>query len=250
MNAGELLKSVIDRYELSEAVPHEVRIAMEKSRKENLVRILKNDACNIFFISAVTSFFLWIKKFGISLSIAKSAVAVTTTCIIGAGMFTATGIYTAKKVIDYLSAETPKTEKQVEKIQDIKINSVKKPIVPGILYYTVAVSQIEMDEVTNEKLSEYTNNVIKELRNIKGAQSAINLNNLDKNHISDKSLSITIMKLEEFKTTGNKSVYRISAKIVNTNNSQILEYASETADNESGIPDSLRKLAKKVSEKL
>ncbi|MFH0977013.1 MAG: hypothetical protein V1874_14625 [Spirochaetota bacterium] len=250
MNAGELLKAVIDRYELSEPVPQDVRLAMDRSRKENLVKILKKDARRFIFISTVVSFFLWIKKFGISLSIAKSAVTVTTACIISAGALTTAGVYTTKKIIEHFSAGMPNTEEKIEEMKKTKTGSLERRIVPGILTYAVAVSQIEMDEISNDRLYEYTNKIIRDLRNIKGAQAAININNLDKKHFSDKILSISIIKLKESQTTGSKSEFRISAKIVNSNNSQVLMYASETADNESMIQDSLRKLAKKISDKL
>jgi hypothetical protein len=178
------------------------------------------------------------------------AAALTTACIIGTGTLTVASVYTVKKVIDYISVERPKTGQKIEELQDIKTGSVEKPAVPGILSYSVAVSRINMDDVSNDRLSEYTNKMIYDLRNLKGAHSAININDLDKKHISDKILSISIIKLNEPQSTGNKSVYRISAKIINSNNSQVLLYASETADNESTIQDSLHKLAKKVSDKL
>lgn len=246
MKNGEFLKAVIDRYELSEPVPPDVRMAMENSRRENLIRILKKDAHHAIFISAAAGFFLWIKKFSISLSIAQSAVAVSAAVVIGAGAVTVTGVYTGKKIIDYISNDMQKFEEN----QDRKTESTGKPVVPGILKYAVAVSQLEIGDASDDRLSEYTNMMVLDLRKIKGGQAAININSLDKNHVSDKILSISVIKLKEFQTSGNKGEYRISVKIVDINNSQVLMYASETVENERGIPDSLHRLAKKISAAL
>jgi hypothetical protein len=252
MNSNEILKTVIDKYELSEPVPQDVHMAMEKSRKENLVRILKKDVRRAVFISAVVSFFLWVKKFGISVSIVKSAAAVSAALIIGTGVITAAGVYTVKKAFEYMSDDTRK----IEKTPDVKIKSVgtdRQTLTPvqGILSYTVAVSPVEMDDVSSELLAEYTNIVIQELQIIRGAHAVINIDRLDKYHISDKILTISIIKLnEQSQTAGAKSVYRISARIISTSNSQILMHASVTADDKRGIPDSLRKLAEKIPAKF
>jgi len=247
MNTTDVLKSVIDKYELSDPVPLNVRQAMEKSRKENLIRILKKDSRRVLFISAVVSFFLWIKKLGISISIVKSAVAVISALVIVIGVLVTASVYTTGKIMDYLQDEAP----VIEQVQNSETESVEKPVVQDVLSYAVAVSPVEMDDVSDALLREYTKKMILELRNIKGAQAAIDIDKLDKYHLADKILSISIIKLDEKSQNDSAgSVYRVSAKIISTVNSQVLMYSSVTADAESGIPDSLRKLAEKVSAKL
>ena len=247
MNTDNTLKAVIDKYKLSDPVSAEIRLAMEKSRRDNLAMILKKDAYSALFISAVVSFFMWIKKFGITVSITKSAVAVSAALIIGACAVTAVGVYTVKNVSAHLSDEK-------QKIESIQSGSIVKPVVtavPEIFSYNVAVSPVEMDDVTDDLLSEYRNKMILELGNIRGSKAAINIEKLNGNHITGKILSISIIKLkEQMKESGDKSPYRISARIINAVNSQVLMYSSVTAESESTIPDSLSELALKISGKL
>ena len=252
MKNEDILKSVIDKYKLDEPVPSEVRIAMERSRKKSLIRILKEDAERAIFITLAVSFFLWIKKFGISISIAKSAIAVAAALIIGAGTITAAGVYSTVKVLDYLSDNKQK----IEKTEELKsVSGEKKETetnqIPEITSFAVAVHTVDMDDAPDRSLSEYRNKMIQSLRSIKGSKAAIILENLDEYHTSDKTLSISIIRLDEkSKTSENESVYRILAKIINSANSQVLMYSSVTADGESSIPDSIQKLAQKISAKL
>lgn len=252
MNNEDILKSVIDKYKLDEPVPSDVRIAMESSKKESLISILKGDAERAIFISLTVSFFLWIKKFGISISIAKSAIAVAAALIIGAGTITAVSVYSTVLVLDYLSDNKQK----IEKAEELKsVSGEKKEAetyqIQEITSFAAAVHRVDMDDVPDITLSEYRNLMIQALRSIKGSKAAIILENLDEYHISDKTLSISIIRLDEkSKTSGAGPVYRISAKIINASNSQVLMYSSVTADGESSIPDSIQKLAEKISVKL
>ncbi len=250
MNNEYILKSVIDKYKLSEPLPVSARISMEKSRKKNLVKILRKDARRALFITAVVSFFLWIKKFGVSISIVKSAVAVSAVLIIGAGVITFVGVYSINKLVHHISNETVK----IENTKSLKMESAGNPaaVSQEILSYAMAVSPVEMDDVSDSLLSKYTNKIILELRNINGAQAAIKADKLDKYHLSDKILSISIIKLDEKSQTSgsDKSAFRISAKIVNTVNSRVLMYTSVIADGEDAIPDSLLKLAEKIPVKF
>lgn len=247
MNRDDTLKAVIEKYKLSEPVPPDVRIAMEKSRRKNLTAILKKGIMPAFFISAVVTFFFWIKKFGISLTITKCAAAVSAAMIIGTGVVTAAGIYTAGKIISLVSDN---------KINTGNINSFPETK-PGqssareVLHYGVAVQDVVMDNVSDTEISTYTTKMINELRKIKGAGIAININNLDAFHVSDRILSVSIMKLEEKKSfSGTRTIYRVSAKIINSTNSHILMHTSVTAENLEEIPDSLGVLSKRISDRI
>jgi len=249
MSSTELLKAVINKYELDEPVPTDARLAMEKSRRENLVTILKKDAGNIIFISAVVTFFLWIKKFGISLSIAKSAAVLTAAAIIGGSVITVAGVYTARKVIRHVSSEKYKVENPaaVNTVQEKKSDEATQEV----LHYSVAVEPVEIDDPANRRHQEYTQKIIQKLRNIHGPKAALGINKLDQFHKADKILSVSIIRLKDKSDSDpSKSIYRVSAKIINYSNSQVLLHLSVIADGESSIPDSLSQLAEKISSKF
>ena len=251
MNPEQTLKAAIDKYRLSEPVMPDVKIALEKSRKDNLVRILKQNVQRTIFTTAVVSFFLWIKKFGVSISIVKSTVAVSTAVIISAGVITASGIYTTTRVIRVIHDN----EKKIKRINEIKTDTVtEKPGItagPVVLSYSVAVSSVESsDDISGSKAAGYTETVIRELCSIRGARAAININSLDRYHLSDRILTISIIKLDEGNRSSGSAVYRLSAKIINSSSSRVLMHESVMASGENEIRPSLSKLVKKISRSL
>lgn len=247
MNNAETLKAVIEKYKLDEPVPAGVRAAMLQSRRDTLAFILRRGAMTAFFTTAVVSFFLWIKKFGISLSIAKSAVAVSAAMIIGAGAVTATTIYTAGRIMRTVSENKARSGL----IQPVRETKTEETPAMEILHYNVAVQNVVIENDSGLKSSVYTSGIISELRRIKGAKGAINISSLDDYHVSDRILSVSIMKLEENRTfSGSRSVYRISAKVINPSNSHIIMHTSVTAESLEKIPESISTLAVKISGKL
>jgi dsDNA-binding SOS-regulon protein len=244
MKNDEILKALISRYELSEPVSPDVRLSMEKARRDALVSILKKDAKSALYTTVVVSFFLWLKKFGIPISISKSAVAVTAAITIGAGGITAAGIYGTVKIARYLSS--PQTESDKSELTSPSDTTAvdKKPAeAPQLITYALAVAPVEMEDVSRETISLYTGTVIKELQRTAGSRAAINLNMLDRYRVSEKILTISIIMLNEKSGTS----WRISAKIINSANSQVLSHISETVNNEADIHAALRNLAARIS---
>ena len=243
MNKDELLTAVIAKYELSQPVPSDVRAFIEKSRRDGLAAILKQGARRALPVTAVVTFFLWIKKFGLSVSIVKSAVAVTAAITLGAGAIAAGSVYGTVKLTDYL-----KNRKADVKINEPAVTGKsvmidkKNDRAPEVILYSVAVSKVEMDNTAGKVLSGYTDTVIRELRRKRGQKAAIAFTGLDRYHKADKILSISIIKLEE----NREAVYRISAKIINSSDSRLLRHESLTTDKEQEIDSSLKKLAGKI----
>lgn len=244
MNNEELLNAVIKKYKLADPVPAEVRMAMEKSRRAGLSNILRRDAAAALVTTAAVSLFLWIKKFGISVSMIKSTVAVSAAVTIGAGTITAAGVYGTIKVTRYLSSPGTRTETgKVTGLETATLQDKTTGSPPGIIYYDLAVSRVEMDDVEPEVLREYTGIVIKELCKVKGEKAAIGIDMLDSSHKANRILDLSIIKLDQ----NMNSTYRVSAKIINSTNSQVLRHVSETVNSEKGIPVTLRSLALKVT---
>ena len=241
MKNDELLNAVIDKYKLADPAPSAVRLAMEQSRRDNLVKILKKDSRSALFTSAVVSFFLWIKKFGVPVSITKSAAAVTAAVAIGAGAVTTAGVYGTVKITEYLLSAKTGTGDISSGGSDQDMIPISP--VPEVIFYSLAVSQVEMDDAAGRALSGYTNTVINELRRIRGRKAAVNLDMLDSNHKAERILSVSIIRLDN----KSQAVYRISAKIISSANSQVLRHISVTVSRESEIPDALRTIAQKVS---
>lgn len=241
MSTGMLLKQIVDKYELSEPIPQAVRLAMNKSRKKNLIKILKQEEPGALFISASVGLFLLVKKIGVPLSLAKCAAAVMTAAAIGAGAVFATSAYTVKIIIEKKSDKAP----VIEKIQEIKKTDTARR---SVLSYSFAVSRIAMDGVSNDKTVTLTNEMIRELRKQNGEFAAIGTGGLDKYHVSEKIVNVSVIRLNEsLREASEKNfMYRVSAKVVNSRNSQLLLHVSENAESEENISDSLKRLVKKI----
>lgn len=247
MNNEELLNSIIKKYELADPVPADVRAFMEKSRREGLVKILKQEAPRVLFVTAAVSIFLWLKKFGISLSIFKSTLAVSAAIAVGAGAVTVAGVYSTVKITQQLSSihNEPGSGTRIEQAPVIEQPplTIEAITIPEIITYTVAVAHVEMENDDSDALKKYTSMVISELRKAGGEEAAIGIDKLDSTHKSDRILALSIIKLND----NLVSSYRISAKVIDSSNSEVLKHVSETVGSKGDIPDSLRSLALKVS---
>lgn len=247
MNNEELLNSIIKKYELADPVPADVRAFMEKSRREGLVNILKEQAPRALFVTVAVSFFLWLKKFGISLSIFKSSVAVGTAIAVGAGAATVVSVYSTVKITKQLSSvhNEPGSGTRIEQAPVIEQPplTIEAISIPEFITYTVAVAHVEMDNNDPDTLKEYTRMVISELRKAGGEEAAIGIDKLDSTHKSDRILALSIIKLND----NLVSSYRISAKVIDSSNSEVLKHVSETVGSKGDIPETLRSLALKVA---
>lgn len=241
----EVLKTVIDKYELAEDIPFAVREAAEITKKKVLLEIVKRQAGYSLFAAAAISLFLWIKRYGLTVSISKCAAAVATAAIVGASAAAVTTVYTVKKIISG-SSEIREEIKDEGKNDEKPLIRKNEKSAQNVLRYSVAVSPVEMDQAPAERINTLTDVMISELRTLKGGLASVRAAEIDRNHISDKILSISVIKLEE-QSKSKADLYRVSAKIVNSENSRVLIHVSETAEGGDGIGDAIRKIAKKLS---
>ena len=74
MNQRDILRQVITKYKLDKPIPVKAQKEMLTARKDTLIEILKRNKKYSIFLFSVISLFFWIKRFGLSLSILKSAI--------------------------------------------------------------------------------------------------------------------------------------------------------------------------------
>lgn len=245
MNEKALLKSLLVKYEITKPLPADVRRAMNRSKKDNLKAIIRKQAGGFFLTGAVVGLFLGVKKIGISISMTKSAILLTVASAAAAGILAFSAGYAVKHLItgNVLSPDQTSMQQDNDLIQ------------PGagtaggeVISYAIAVDRVSMSGVPAARRSAYTVTLINELRRLKGELAAINTYSLDRNHVSKKVLSVAIIELKN--TGAGESAFRISAKVISSENSRVLMYISETAKGEDAINDSLKVLMEKVSSLL
>lgn len=243
MSAENLLKTVIDRYEISLHMSPQARAAMNRSKRKNLAMILKKQVSGIIFINTTVAFFLWVKKYGISLSFAKSAVAVSVAILSAAGIVSYSAVFTAGMVLENMQKDQF-SQPVIEQTVDVSVLP-EQDAARRIVSYAVAVNRVEMKGGNSQTRSRFTDDVIRELRSLKGGNAAISSNSIDNYHVSDKVLSVSIITLAG--SPGEKAVFRVSVKLINSADSRVLLYVAETAQSEDKIQDSIKALMKKVA---
>jgi len=243
MSADNILKSVIDKYEVSVHMSPQARSAMKRSKRKNLSLILKKQVRGMIFLNSTVAFFLWVKKYGISLSFANSAIAVSFMILSAAGIISYSAVVTAGMVVDRLvqdKASAPVIE-QTAGVIELQDQDTARQVVS----YAIAVNRVEMKGADLQTRTGFTSDIISELRSRKGGAAAISSNSIDSYHVSGKILSVSIITLAG--ASGDEPVFRISAKVISSSDSRVLLYVSETAETKEKIPDSIKVLMKKVS---
>ena len=124
---AEILQDLLAQCKLDDPVADEVQEAITAVKEEDLKAVLKKAGAYGLVFGAVVSFFFYVKKFGISLSLAKSAVtlgvvSVAATAVVTTGAYFS-GKYIIKK-IDEIKIEwrekKEKSEKREKQLKDLR----------------------------------------------------------------------------------------------------------------------------------
>ncbi len=250
MNQADTLKEVIKKYKLQMPMEPYQKKLLNDSKKRTYIRILKKHGLYFTILLPVISFLYWVKKFGITLSLAKSALIVGAAALITAGVVTGGSFYIVKEVI---LKKPENIEKKINKNVDSNTNknpvdkkdktraSEKPSFLSGQVTYRIGIIPFKFDgdkKIASAALQEILSNI----RRIKGKNSAavFDLSSMGKR--VSKKLTGTLIKLG--------GSYRISIKLIDLKNSKIELYTSETAKRENDLANACKKLAVKIAKKI
>ncbi|MCP4132366.1 MAG: hypothetical protein GY754_15445 [bacterium] len=106
MKKNDIVKQVLKKYKFDHELSPEEEKHLFKIRKKILKSVLKRHGVYSMYVSLAVSLFLGIKRFGMSLSIGKSFIAVGSAALImGAGIAAGAAVAVKKIVIDQPVAE-------------------------------------------------------------------------------------------------------------------------------------------------
>jgi hypothetical protein len=244
----EQFNSLMSKYNMTDPLPQEVKLHILLNKKRLFKKTLKRTVGYSAVFLAVAGVFFTLKKYGIGITIVKSAI------FLGAAAFFSAGAVSA---IVYLFAvqKTPDTHA----IQEI----LDKAITQAMLYNS------KLDDTDKEEGPIESAAVIEDRIGVQ-VFNAIDLPSSMAVNISDRiSLNLAKMRGEirvvnlRLGRKGKKSgmmlfgtleaegdVYSITVKVVNIKDSKILFYENEKALNDQDIDGACERLSKRIFDRI
>ncbi len=98
MKQEEALQRVLLRYELAHDMSPDVRSAMWDAQKATFTHILKTHGKYSLYLSISAWLYVWLKKLGLGITLAKSAMVVSVAAVTGSIIITGAAAYTVHQV--------------------------------------------------------------------------------------------------------------------------------------------------------
>ncbi len=249
MNKADVFKNIIFKYKLDRSIPLEVQREMDSARKQTLIQILKiNKQYSILLLIAV-SFFFWIKRFGMTYSLIKSAIIISSLGVVTTGLILGGAFVSVKKyIIDAPVKEkgVPALDEKIKGKESIKIIPEKTKIIENKdrapAPYKIDVVSFEYDTNSKEIAGIMTKKIIYYLNKLKGFNTAGKIRASKKNIKAKRFLVGSITKID--------LNFHISIKVVDSNNSILLLQLSEYFTEKSEIDSLCLRLSNRIIEKI
>jgi hypothetical protein len=241
----DILIKLYEKYKLSDKLPLDAKKAMLDSKKRTFIKILKREGKYSLFMFFVVSIFFWVKRVGITLSIAKSAIVVITAFITFAVVISTSSFYAYNhfkqpiKQIEQIKEERL-TDKGDTKLEQ-KVSTPKKEK-SEIINYQINVVPFEFEAIDSKVAQSITQKIVRELQKQKGKNAANIIDRAKKKITTDKLLLGSIVKIDE--------TILITVKIMDTRSSKVLLYINEEAKSDLQVNAVCKRIAVKVAKKL
>lgn len=248
MKREEQIHAIMEKYYFSEPLAPEIQEKLYLYRKEALKSVMKKLGIASLFTSVVIAFFMWAKKIGISITVAKSAVIVTAASVAAAGAISVGGYVSVKKILKNEKKPAP-IEKKIEKQKEVKqvVNEkgneseAKKRINPAVKKYRAYI--VPFVSTSDDKaVGNITRAFNRHLRKMKGRKISRIAAAPEKGYKYSMKITGKVLKLGK--------TYRLSAKIINLKNKKIIAAFSTVGNNKKELSGAAKKLADKIAKKL
>jgi TolB-like protein len=239
MKPNTILQKILSRYRLHHPVSESGRQRMFSARKKTLAVIMKNKGKYGIFFAVVLKIFYLSRRFGIPLSVAKSAMVATTALLVATGGVATTTYYTVK----YIQHEL-KTTVSEEIPAFSPVDGIEHPVIstlPAPVEYDIAIGKFQ-SSVSDGNLADALEDDLKtRLSRIRGKEKVIMLSKLppDAKKLPRYLLLGSIIPMGEN--------VRVSARLVEMSTSKIVVYVSQTIDGEENIHEVGKAIAGKIA---
>lgn len=238
MTKKDPAKELLQKYKMDKPLPDGNRKNIRVLKKRTMIHILKNQKRYSTFVFLAVSIFFWIKRFGVSFSLVKSAVVVLFALTLFVGAVAASAFITVKYLVMNTSVKE-EIYKRKNKKEEVHNNELEKKI--NIPQYRISMAYFEYDSAISAIGRQVNSSLRNELLNLKGG-NVIDFTSGPANIKSNRIIVGSITKLD--------TTYLITAKIIDRTTSRIIEYVTETVETESDIPRACSVVSAKIAKKI
>ncbi|MFW5862392.1 MAG: hypothetical protein ACOCWZ_09075 [Spirochaetota bacterium] len=239
MKPGTLLQQILNRYRLNHPVSESGRQRMFFARQKALVMIMKNKGKYGIFFAVVLKVFYLSRRFGIPLSVAKSAMVATTALLVATGGIATTTYYTVKFIQHELKTTVP--DELPAFTRDVNNEPPVKKTSHAPARYDIAVGTFQSSSTGSNLAAALEDNLRVQLSKMMGKEKVIMLSKLspDEKKLPRYLLLGSIIPMGEN--------VRVSARLVERSTSKIVLYVSQTIDGEKNIHEVSKAISVKVA---
>jgi TolB-like protein len=251
MNNPDKLQEVLKFYRFHEPVPDKARGHMLRARKETLIRILKEKGKYSLLILLALNLFYLLKKFGISITLAKSVVIAAVVSVFTAGSVTVTAYYViAHKVFDKPAIEEPEEKMNIKEKGEVdeqvpaKTGTGEKSVAvrPSVPRPLINIMPFTHDSSLKGISDSITKNISSSIKSIKGNWAVTTSLSLASGKKAGKVLFGSVARL------GDK--YIITARLVDRKSSRVLQFFKETAESRDELQDAGKRITSRIKKYL
>jgi len=234
-----LLGEVMEKYRLAEPVQTDVQRHIGIIKRAQFQKILKRTAGYSLFFALVSNIFFTLKKYGLGITIVKSAILLGIVTLVTAAAVT-TGIY-------FLVARDIPPEKQLNVLEimtdAVSVGPSEDPQEPpAIIEDRVGIQPFTGIDFPAAGAARFSDRMARSLAALRGPDRVVNL------RLGRGGRKSGMMLFGAVESAGG--AHTVTVRVASVKDSRILFYDSETVQSEAELESACDRLAKKVYEKI
>lgn len=229
---AQLFQEVMTKYKLDEPIPDDIQAYILQVKKKNIVKILKKVGAYSFSLGLLLSAFFSLKKIGITLSLAKSALVLFVSTIVAATSISA-GLYFSIQYVKERREEIRKLKDEIKASQN-RESKIKNPV--PVYYFPLAIRTFKSSNVDSKILRSASEILYQEIISKKGKRKILFLGMQ-----RGKYKRYVLGRIEKI-----ENIYFISVKVIDVKTKEVLFSTSEAAESQEDISDVMQKVAQKI----
>jgi hypothetical protein len=233
----DAIKELLKKYKFDRPLPDDRKKQLGRIRKKSMIAILEKKGKYSSFLFLAVTFFFWVKRFGISLSLGKSAVAVLTAMIVILGAVATSAYYAVSGLL-------MKHEITSEQAMTSPTKDPGRPLEPPReekTSYRIVVGNFDFDPELAAAGRQTNSSIRSELLRIKGG-TMVAMAGAPGSAKTNMILAGSIIRLD--------ATFLITAKIIDRTTSRVLFLVSESAESEQDIPRACRVISEKIAGRI
>jgi hypothetical protein len=244
-NDPELFEKLMRTFKFSQPVPPETRRRLSSNKKKQFMLVLKKSGGYTIIFGLIASLFFSLKKLGLGVTIAKTAVilALGTSAVVG---LISLGVYTSVKdlMLKDVRDGAPPTEESGEAALPVSNTAAGSVATDSAIHVAqwIGIGSISADSARDPESRAARKALVDELTRLRGKDYTIAIDERG----GDRRYRMVLAGSIE----ARGEAYIISARISDVRDSRLLYYTSEEAASKELIPGACAALAKRIARAL